>query len=38
MPVFRTVRDLDWPLAVVTIALSALGILQIYSATVNTKW
>lgn len=38
MPVFRTIRDLDWPLTVVTLALCTLGILQIYSATLNTKW
>jgi rod shape determining protein RodA len=38
MPVFRTIRDLDWPLTIVTMALCALGILQIYSATLNTKW
>jgi rod shape determining protein RodA len=35
---YRIFRDLDWPLLVVTLALCALGILQIYSATVGTKW
>ncbi len=34
----RSLRDLDWPLLVVTLALCALGVLQIYSATVATKW
>jgi rod shape determining protein RodA len=34
----RTLRDLDWPLLIVTLALCALGVLQIYSATVTTKW
>jgi rod shape determining protein RodA len=34
----RTVRDLDWPLTIVTLALCVLGVLQIYSATLNTKW
>jgi rod shape determining protein RodA len=38
MTLFRTIRDLDWPLTVVTLALCALGVLQIYSATLNTKW
>ena len=38
MTLFRTVRDLDWPLTIVTLALCALGVLQIYSATLNTKW
>jgi rod shape determining protein RodA len=35
---YRSLRDLDWPLMVVTLALCALGILQIYSATNSTKW
>ena len=35
---YRSVRDLDWPLLIVTLALCALGVLQIYSATVGTKW
>jgi rod shape determining protein RodA len=35
---YRTLRDLDWPLVVVTLALCGLGILQIYSATNDTRW
>ena len=38
MLIFRTIRDLDWPLTVVTLALCTLGVLQIYSATLGTKW
>jgi rod shape determining protein RodA len=34
----RTIRDLDWPLLVITLIISAIGILQIYSATHETKW
>ncbi|HEX4769484.1 MAG TPA: rod shape-determining protein RodA [Bryobacteraceae bacterium] len=34
----RALRDLDWPLLVVTLALCTLGVLQIYSATLATKW
>ena len=35
---YRSFRDLDWPLLIVTLALCTLGILQIYSATLGTKW
>lgn len=35
---YRSVRDLDWPLLAVTLALCTLGVLQIYSATLDTKW
>jgi rod shape determining protein RodA len=38
MRVYRFIRDLDWPLVVVSLGLCALGVLQIYSATLNTKW
>jgi rod shape determining protein RodA len=34
----RRLRDLDWPLLIVTLILCTLGVLQIYSATLNTKW
>jgi len=36
--VYRSLRDLDWPLLIVTLALCTLGVLQIYSATLGTKW
>jgi rod shape determining protein RodA len=35
---YRSLRDLDWGLLVITLALSALGVLQIYSATLGTVW
>jgi rod shape determining protein RodA len=35
---YRSLRDLDWPLLIVTLVLCALGVLQIYSATSGTKW
>jgi rod shape determining protein RodA len=35
---YRSLRDLDWPLMIVTLALCGLGVLQIYSATSATKW
>ncbi len=38
MAVYRSIRDLDWTLLIVTLALGGLGVLQIYSATLATKW
>ncbi len=38
MPRYRSFRDLDWPLLIITLAICALGVLQIYSATHGTKW
>lgn len=38
MAVYRPLRDLDWPLLIITLALCTLGVLQIYSATAATKW
>ncbi len=35
---YRSIRDLDWPLLIFTLAICALGILQIYSATLGTVW
>jgi rod shape determining protein RodA len=35
---YRSVRDLDWPLLLITLAICAVGVLQIYSATLDTKW
>ncbi len=35
---YRSIRDLDWPLLLVTLSISALGVLQIYSATRETIW
>jgi rod shape determining protein RodA len=36
--VYRPLRDLDWPLLIVTLILCGLGVLQIYSATQGTKF
>jgi rod shape determining protein RodA len=36
--VYRPLRDLDWPLVIVTLILCGLGVLQIYSATQGTHW
>ena len=38
MAVYRPLRDLDWPLLIVTLILCGLGVLQIYSATQGTHW
>ncbi len=38
MAVYRPVREMDWALLIVTLALCTLGVLQIYSATVGTRW
>ncbi|MBI5283124.1 MAG: rod shape-determining protein RodA [Candidatus Solibacter usitatus] len=35
---YRSIRGLDWPLLVIALILCALGILQIYSATLDTVW
>ena len=38
MAQYRSIRDLDWPLIVVTMVICAMGVLQIYSATRDTVW
>jgi rod shape determining protein RodA len=35
---YRSIRDLDWPLLLITLSICALGVLQIYSATRGTIW
>lgn len=35
---YRSFRDLDWPLLIITLIICAMGVLQIYSATHGTKW
>ena len=35
---YRSFRDLDWPLLIIALIICALGVLQIYSATHDTKW
>src|SRR5947209_8456230 len=38
MASYRSIRDLDWPLLLITLAICGLGVLQIYSATHDTIW
>lgn len=38
MAQYRTSRDLDWPLLALTLVICSVGILQIYSATLDTVW
>ncbi len=35
---YRSIRGLDWGLILIAVAICALGILQIYSATLDTAW
>ena len=35
---YRSLRDLDWTLVFIALALCCLGVLQIYSATNGSKW
>jgi len=35
---YRSLRDLDWPLLVLTLSLCAIGVVEIYSATHGTEW
>ena len=35
---YRSYRDLDWPLLLISLIISGLGVLQIYSATRDTRW
>jgi rod shape determining protein RodA len=35
---YRSYRDLDWPLLLITLIICGLGVLQIYSATRDTRW
>src|SRR5262245_58018193 len=34
----RSIRDIDWPLLLIALAICGVGILQIYSATRDTIW
>ncbi len=38
MPAYRSLRDFDWPMLILTCAICALGVLQIFSATHDTTW
>jgi rod shape determining protein RodA len=35
---YRSIRDMDWPLLAIALTICALGVLQIYSATRDTKF
>jgi len=35
---YRSLRDYDWPLLLITLTISCVGVLQIYSATRDTVW
>ena len=35
---YKSLRDMDWPLLLIRLAISAVGILQIYSAAHDTPW
>jgi rod shape determining protein RodA len=35
---YRSLRDLDWTLIFLAMAISGLGVLEIYSATLDTYW
>ena len=37
-PVYRSLREIDWPLLLITLLIAAAGVLQIYSATHETVW
>lgn len=36
MAIYRRMRDLDWPMILLAVVITGLGILQIYSATLDT--
>lgn len=36
--VLQSLRNLDWPLVIISLVICGLGVLQIYSATLSTKW
>src|SRR5215471_4692542 len=37
MPRYRSIRDFDWPLLAIALSICGLGVLQIYSATLDTR-
>ena len=37
VPRYRSIRDFDWPLLTIALVICALGVLQIYSATLDTQ-
>jgi rod shape determining protein RodA len=37
-PLYRSLREIDWPLLLITLLIAGAGVLQIYSATHETVW
>jgi len=37
-PSYRSLRDFDWPMLILACVICVFGVLQIYSATHDTKW
>lgn len=35
---YRSIRDFDWPMFILALAICSMGVLQIFSATHDTKW
>ena len=35
---YRSFRDIDWPMLIIALIICSLGVLQIFSATHDTKW
>ena len=38
MSSYRSIRDFDWPMFILALAICSMGVLQIFSATHDTKW
>jgi rod shape determining protein RodA len=38
MAAYRSIRDFDWPMFILALAICSMGVLQIFSATHDTKW
>lgn len=38
MASYRSIRDLDWPMFILALSISCMGVLQIFSSTHDTKW
>ena len=38
MAQYRSFRDVDWPLVAIALIIASVGVLQIFSATHDTRW
>ncbi len=38
MASYRSLRDFDWPMFILSMAICSMGVLQIFSATHDTRW